>query len=118
MNLKSLLWLSIPLISVMAGACKKSDSDSNPAKTLNKSTLTTKAWYNKGGSIIHDFRANGYYSNTGTWKWVNNTDTLEIVPTQGGAKTYWVMYWNTDHEMSCQRVGTQSEELYKDQLWQ
>jgi len=42
---------------------------------------------------------------------------MEIVPTSGGFKTYWKFYWNTDHEMSCQRVGTGSAELYKDQLW-
>jgi PPE-repeat protein len=110
------------LLVVMATAtflfsCKKSDSDSDGPKTLNKSTLTTKSWYNQGGTIIHQFKTGGYYANTGTWKWVNNSDTMEIVTVSGGFKTYWKFYWNTDHEMSCQKVGTSSSELYKDQLW-
>lgn len=98
-------------------SCKKTDSDSEAAKTLNKATLTTKAWYNKGGTIIHDFRAKNIYSNSGTWYWKNNSDTLEIVTSSGGPKTYWKIYWNTDKEMNCERVGTGKAELYKDQLW-
>lgn len=114
-NFKHLL-MAMPVIIMAFAACKK-DSDSDAAKTLNKTTLTTKAWYNKGGTIIHDFRPKGIYSNTGTWKWVGNSDTLEIVPSSGGFKTYWKMYWNTDTEMSCQKTGTPSAELYKSQLW-
>lgn len=98
-------------------ACKKDDNSSSSSKSLNKSTFAPKTWYNKGGSIIHVFSNNGVYSNTGTWSWKNNSDTLEIATVSGGAKTYWKVYWNTDHEMSCQRVGTSSPEDYKDQMW-
>jgi|LauGreDrversion4_2_1035121.scaffolds.fasta_scaffold61926_2 hypothetical protein len=111
--------LAVTAFVLLAGSmvsCKKSSEDS-AAKTLNKSTLTSKAWYNQGGSIIHDFRGNNVYSNTGTWRWVNNSDTLEIVPSAGGFKTYWKMNWNTDHEMNCRKVGS-ADELYKDQFWQ
>ena len=111
------LLLVLATLSVSFSACKKSSSGSDAPKSLNKSTLTPKAWFNQGGTIIHDFRNNGIYSNTGTWKWKNNSDTMEIVPTSGGFKTYWKFYWNTDHEMTCQKVGSAGSELYKDQLW-
>ncbi len=110
-----MLLASLPAIN----SCKKKESE--PAKTLNKSTLTNnKAWYNQGSTIIHQFSSNGVYSSTGTWKWVNNSDTMEIVTVQGGFKTYWKIFWNTDHEMECQRVNIgspTSKELYKDQGW-
>lgn len=114
-NLKHLL-MAMPVALMAFASCKK-DSDSGASNTLNKSTLTTKAWYNKGGSIIHDFKPKGIYSNTGTWKWVGSSDTLEIKATSNSSATYWKMLWNTDSEMSCQRVGTPSPELYKSQLW-
>lgn len=114
---KSIFGLIVPLLLTTASACKKETEGSDAAKSLDKTTLTTKAWYNKGGTIIHDFRGNGIYANTGTWKWKNNSDTLEIVPTSGGFRTYWKMYWNTDNEMNCQKVGSPAAELYKDQLW-
>lgn len=107
----------LPILMLAVVSCKKSDSSSEPAKTLNKSMLTPKSWFSKGGATIHDFRNNGIYSNTGTWKWVRNSDTMEIVTVSGGFKTYWKFYWNTEHEMNCQRVGTSEAELYKDNLW-
>lgn len=114
---KGLIYLlAITMIAFAASSCKKSESESD-VKTLNKGTLTTKPWYNKGGTIIHQFKPGGYYASSGSWKWVNNSDTMEIVSTNGGFKTYWKFYWNTDKEMSCQKVGTPAAELYKDQLW-
>ena len=115
-HFKNLAGITLLLCALSFTACKKND-DSSAAKTLNKTTLTSKAWYNQGGSIIHDFRGNNVYSNTGTWRWVGNSDTLEIVPSAGGFKTYWKMNWNTDHEMNCRKVGS-ADELYKDQFWQ
>lgn len=111
--------LSLAIIATLVlslGSCKKEETSSS--NTLNKASLTNnKDWYNKGGSTIHIFKSNGVYSNTGTWKWKNNSDTMEIVPTSGGFKTYWKFYWNTDSEMSCQKVGTSSAETYKTQMW-
>jgi len=107
----------IALAAITFTSCKKKDDDSNSSKSLNKSTFAPNTWYNKGGSIIHIIQAGGKYSNTGTWAWKNGSDTLEIATTQGGAKTYWKVYWNTSTEMECQRVGTPSPELYKTQLW-
>lgn len=112
----SISMLALALVSTFT-ACKK-DDDSSSAKTLNKTTLTNNTtWYNQGGSIIHIFKSNGVYSNSGTWAWKNGSDTMEIATVAGGAKTYWKIYWNTSTEMNCQRVGTGSAELYKSQLW-
>lgn len=111
------LWVLVPLLSLATTACKKK-SDGDPAKTLNKASLTNnKEWYNQGGTIIHVFKSNGIYSNTGSWSWKNNSDTLELKATPSSYPTYWKIYWNTDSEMSCERVGTDQQELYKTQLW-
>jgi hypothetical protein len=115
---KAFIRALLPLFCLGIMACSKKKSDDSPAQSLNKGKLTNnKEWYNQGSSIVHIFKSNGVYTNTGTWKWVNNSDTMEIVTVSGGYKTYWKMYWNNDHEMSCQRVGTPSAELYKDQGW-
>ncbi len=115
---RTLFYGFLTVLSLQLEACKK-DKDADATKTLNKSTLTSnKTWYNQGSSIIHIFKSNGVYTNTGTWKWVNNSDTMEIVTVNGGFKTYWKMNWNTDHEMNCKRIGSgTSDELYKDQGW-
>jgi hypothetical protein len=115
----ALSWAAMTvLFAGIAGCSKKSDSGDSP-KTLNKSSLTNnKEWYNQGSSIVHIFKSSGVYTNTGTWKWVNNSDTMEIVTVSGGYKTYWKFFWNTDNEMNCQRIATgTSPELYKRQGW-
>lgn len=105
---------------LFSSSCKKSEdnnTNTTPAKTLNKSTLTPKKWYSQGSSFIHDFKAGGVYASTGTWKWKNNSDTLEIVSQAGYSETYWKVYWNTDHEMECEKIGTFTKLLYKDVAW-
>lgn len=111
------LWVLVLLLSLTTVACKKK-SDGDAPKTLNKTSLTNnKEWYNQGGTIIHIFKSNGIYSNTGTWSWKNNSDTLVLKITSSSYPTYWKVYWNTESEMSCQRVGTDQQELYKTQMW-
>lgn len=48
-----------------------------PAKTVNKSLLYDKDW-NYDGNTWHVFEADGTYNNDGTWKWLNNSDSMEI----------------------------------------
>lgn len=111
--------IALALLIVGFSSCKdkKSDSQSEPAKTLNKTTLLDKIWQNQGGSIKHEFKSNGTYRFDGTWKWINNSDTMEIEASAGDPKLKWKIYWNTDHEMSCEKVGTGGALLYKDQAW-
>jgi K+/H+ antiporter YhaU regulatory subunit KhtT len=112
------LLFSILAVFIGIAACKKKEEE--PAKTLNKSVITNnKFWHNKGSSIVHYFRSDGVYTSSGTWKWVNNSDTMEIVPTSTSVKSYWKFFWSTDHELQCQRVSgsTMSAEIFKDQAW-
>jgi hypothetical protein len=112
------LLLCLLATSLVFAACKKKEEE--PAKTLNKAIITNnKFWHNKGSSVVHYFRSDGVYTSSGTWKWVNNSDTMEILPTSQSAKSYWKFFWSTDHEMQCQRVSgsTVAAELYKDAAW-
>jgi hypothetical protein len=122
MNKKTIRTAGLALVAAIftaLSACKdKTDAEPGQARTLNKSTLTTKTWYNQGSTIIHEFKANGVYGFDGSWKWLNNSDTLEIVMISGYPRTYWKVYWNTDHEMSCEKAGAGAPVLYKDQAWQ
>lgn len=106
-----------------AASCSKK-SDESPAtnqtqtKTVNKSQIAPKIWYTEGSSFIHDLKANGVYGTKGgTWKWKNDSDTLEIVTQSGYQETYWKVYWNTDKEMECEKVGTFTKLMYKDAPW-
>lgn len=112
----SLLICSI--ISVTSCGTSAKEDDPKPAvKALNKTTFAPKKWYSQGGAFIHDFKAGGAYNATGTWKWKNNSDTLEIVSQAGYSPTFWKVYWNTDTEMECEKITTFTKLLYKDEPW-
>lgn len=98
-------------------SCGKKEDPPVTAKTLDKAKLIGKKWYNKGGSDIQDFKSNGTFGIDGTWKWVNNSDTMEIIPAAGLSKEIWKYYWSSDHEMACNLVGDPGEILYKDYSW-
>ncbi len=110
--------LSMASILVFS-ACKGKDKDpETPAKTLNKTTLLNKLWHGKGGFERHEFKSDGTYIFTGTWKWINNTDTMEIDSDgSGSAKIKWKINWNTDKEMEAVRQGSNNPTLFKDAPW-
>lgn len=117
------LLFSVVFMSVFT-ACKKETDDNtntNNTKTLNKSLLVGKKWYNQGGTITHDIRANGVYGSGGTWSWKNNSDTMIFDLDGSGtvnAPVEWKFYWSAEHEMACKRASSSSGEiLYKDQSW-
>ncbi len=110
----------VPVILIAVTSCKKATTvtpDPEPAKALNKTTILNKLWYNQGGSIKHEFKANGLYRFDGTWNWVNNSDTMEISGSAGDPKLKWKMYWNTEHEMQCRWINNNQDILMKDQAW-
>src|SRR5262245_57013461 len=90
-------------------ACKKqADKKVDPPKTLTKSMLYDKEWYSEKQVLSHKFNSNGTYYNTGTGKWVNNSDTMEIKMNAGGYIYYWHFEWNTEHEFSAHLKGNNS----------
>jgi hypothetical protein len=109
----------VPALIISFSSCKekKTTTDPEPAKTLNKTTLLNKLWQNQGGSIKHEFKTNGTYRFDGSWKWVNNSDTMEIVMSAGEPALLWKIYWNTDHEMQCRWINNSQDILMKDQAW-
>jgi hypothetical protein len=109
------------MLTCILSACSKEEttpSTNTPAvKALNKATLTPKKWYSEGSSVIHDFKAGGAYNVSGSWSWVNNSDTMQIVSQSGFPAVYWKIFWNTDTEMSAERVDQKVTMLFKDKAW-
>lgn len=124
-SIKNIVWAIVPALVIGFTACKDKD-DTTPTtttKTLNKTSLTNnKKWYSKGSQIQHDFKPNGQYKSTGTWRWINNTDTMETIGSVGGTPLKWLFLWNTETELECRRVGSsgsmESPTLMKTTEWQ
>lgn len=110
-------------IGLTLNGCKKT-TDPDPGttvKTLNKTLLVGKTWYNKGNTNSFPLKAGGVFGSGGTWAWKNNGDTL-ITDLDGpgtvDAPYEWKFFWSAEHEMACKRAGTNSGEiLYKDVIW-
>lgn len=103
-------------VAMTLSSCEKDPDPTPTTKTLDKSKLYNKKWYPNPQVIIHEFKTGGVYGGDGTWKWVNNSDTMEIVYSQGEPARLWKFYWSADKEMACSLVGA-SEALYKDAPW-
>lgn len=123
MSRKISIYLVLAALPFTSFSCKKKTGETSPdgAKSLNKSLLIGKVWYNKGATIAHDFRANGAYGSGGTWVWKNNSDTM-IVDLDGPGTVdppeEWKFFWSEEHQMACVGVGWNSGEiLFKDQKW-
>lgn len=112
--------LLLMLLWVFSACSKEESTPTTPTavtKTLNKGTLTPKKWYSEGSSVIHDFKAGGAYNTSGNWSWVKNSDTMQIVTQSGFPAVYWKIYWNTETEMSAERVDQKVTMLFKDKAW-
>lgn len=126
LTLKQLSWALLPALIIGFTACgDKDETTPTPttpaAKTLNKTSLTNnKKWYSKGGAIFFDFKPNGQYHSSGTWRWINNTDTMETIGSTGTPLKY-LFLWNTETELECSRVlpsGVEGPILMKTTEWQ
>jgi hypothetical protein len=111
LNFKTLVWAIVPALLIGFSACGDDDtpppSTTTPTKTLNKTSLTNnKKWYNQGSTIQHDFKPDGKYKTAGTWRWINNSDTMETIGSVGGTPLKWRFVWNTDTEAQCERITT------------
>lgn len=98
-------------------SCGKKEDPPVTAKTLDKAKLYDKRWYSSGSTYQHLFKTGGIYEGDGTWKWINNSDTMEIVYSDGLPPVKWKFYWSADHEMACSIVGAANEAIYKDAPW-
>lgn len=116
---KKLIAITLLALSFVLVNCKdKSGDDPEPAKTLNKSLLTNKNWVCEG-ITSHYFRSDGIYCNSdgtmefGTWKWLNNSDSLEINK-DGIGRYVWYVKYCTETEMSA-RNGNDPYLVFKKQ---
>ncbi len=101
-----------------ANACKKKTTTTDAPKTLNKSLLVGKKWYNQSGSVVHYFQSSGKYgTTTATWEWLNNSDSMLIDYHTGGLKEIWYFEWSTEHECSAKPSKNSTYMLFKDAKW-
>jgi len=110
LNFKTLAWAIVPALLIGFSACGDDDttppSTTTPTKTLNKTSLTNnKVWWNKGSGIKHDFKPDGKYKSSGTWRWINNSDTMEIIGTLGDQPQKYRFAWNSETELECERIS-------------
>jgi len=75
-------------------------------KTLDKTQLTDKHWKtDQGTAISHYFRSDGNFCTpngdiiVGTWQWLNNSDSLEIVKPSTTGRSVWYVEYCTATEM-------------------
>jgi hypothetical protein len=116
-SLSGFLILGFALTLLNSACKKKTDDPVDQPKTLNKAFLYDKYWYNQGNTISHKFNANGTYSTIGTWKWLNNSDSMEVKITGSGSRLVWYFEWSTEHEFSAKPSKNSGYILFKDQKW-
>ncbi|MFM9946136.1 MAG: hypothetical protein ACKVQB_12980 [Bacteroidia bacterium] len=109
---KKLITIILVAFSLYLVNCKdKGTDDPEPAKTLNKSLMTNKYWKTTTGTPLdHYFRSDGMYTSqdgqivVGTWKWLNNSDSLEVDMSVTG-KVVWHAKYCTETELSMRLSG-------------
>lgn len=101
---KKIIAIALIALSHALVNCKdNSTTDPEPAKTLNKSLITDKYW--SDGSSGFYLRKDGKSCGTdgvdvfGTWQWLNNSDSLEIIDFGTGTEIWYIKYC-TEAEMS------------------
>lgn len=111
--------LTITSVIGLISCIDDNENDNNqPVYGLNKESLTNnKTWYNKGGTIVQIFQSDGTFSADGEWRWVGNSDTMEIKRSSSGSFVKWKFKWNSDSEMECEWIGNGPSELYKTSRW-
>lgn len=113
--------MSIMLAAMMLGfgfaACKKdSTGEETHARTLVKSKLYDKKWWNEGSTISLKFHSDGnFFDGIGTWEWINDSDSV-LIKYNFSTNRIWIIEWTDDHEMSA-RIKGNSSRLFKDVKW-
>ncbi len=117
--MKKLFAISLFVLTLALVNCKdESTDDPTPAKTLNKSLITNKHWSNgvSGFYLRNDGKSCGTdgVDIFGTWQWLNNSDSLEIVDFGTGTEIWYVKYC-TETEMSAKLGKNASYEIFTKQ---
>ena len=95
---KTLLLLIGLVLGAFLQACGP-DEEVEPAKTVNKDLLTDKNWY-LNGADYHYFHSSGKYNSNGTWRWLNESDSMEILD-PGSPRSVYYFEYITETEMKC-----------------
>jgi hypothetical protein len=97
---KAFLILATLTLVAFLPAC--SPEETEPEKTVDRSKLTDKDWYDENGVRAHYFHSDGTYKNSGTWSWYESGDSMQIIHQVLGTYNFHFDYI-TDTEM---RGGT------------
>ncbi len=109
--MKKLFAISLFVLNLALVNCKdESTDDPTPAKTLNKSLITNKHWKCTSPPLSYYLRSDGKLcfpdgvTVDGTWKWLNNSDSLETDESIVG-KIVWHAEYCTETEMKMRMSG-------------
>jgi hypothetical protein len=97
---KTLLVLIGLTLGAFLQACGTDETpDVTPAKTVNKALLYDKDW-NANGATWHAFSTDGTWNGNGTWKWLNDSDSMEVYSDVLGTSVLYFQYIEAK-EMQC-----------------
>lgn len=106
LTIKKMAMALVPVLLLTFSSCiNKTINNPPPAKTLDKASLTNnKTWYSNGDKLVLEFKSNGVYLEEGTWRWINNSDTMEIKAYANSNPVKYKFFWNTETDMECQYI--------------
>jgi hypothetical protein len=114
--MKKILFLATILLIGFIYSCKDDDT-TEPAKTLDKSQITNKNWVTTDNTISFYLRSDnkatgaGGKNEMGTWKWVNNSDTL-LIDYDIFADEKWIVKYCTATELSAKLEGSSVYDIF------
>ncbi len=127
--MKKILFIIAAASLMTFGACKKEeDKKDDPAggggatpaaPTLNKSILTNPntIWEPQSGNPKLQFKANGVFRTDGTWKWLNNSDSMEIKTTSGAQAFVWHFNYAQGDSMEARTGSSGAYTKFRDRDW-
>ena len=89
-------------------------------KTLDKSKLVEKEWFGEGKlTYSHKFQSGGKYRDlNGSWKWLNDSDSMEVLITPDDSPIIVYFSYCTDTEMALKTgSSTATEVVFKSGAW-
>ncbi len=124
-KMKKLLITTICAGILCLSACKKEDDTksttttptTNTTPTLNKDNLVGKVWESQSGTTQHDFKANGIYSVSGTWAWLNNSDSMKLKQFTADVERIWYFKYCQGDSLECKLTSTGGWIKMKDHNW-